>query len=105
MCASEEERNCIAYDIAPTRPDVIQNDARKIPLAVASVDMIFIDSPYGDNIYYNDHPGNLGKISAEADQFYEELTNDDRMPPCAQALQGARLANRGSMGEEKNSRP
>jgi DNA modification methylase len=81
---SEEERNCIAYDIAPTRPDVIQNDARKIPLAVASVDMIFIDSPYGDNIYYNDHPGNLGKISAEADQFYEEL--DKVMIECHRVL-------------------
>ena len=81
---SEEERNCIAYDIASTRPDIIQNDARKIPLATASVDMIFLDSPYGDNIYYNDHPGNIGKISAEADQFYEEL--DKVMAECHRVL-------------------
>jgi DNA modification methylase len=86
---SEEERNCIAYDIAPTRPDIIQNDARKIPLAVASVDMIFIDSPYGDNIYYNDHPGNIGKISAEADQFYEEL--DKVMAECHRVLKPGKV--------------
>jgi len=86
---SEEERNCIAYDIAPIRPDIIQNDARKIPLATSSVDMIFIDSPYGDNIYYNDHPGNIGKISAEADQFYEEL--DKVMAECHRVLKPGKM--------------
>lgn len=69
----EEGRKCVAFDIAPPRPDVKQNDARKIPLADESVDMVFIDSPYGDNIDYNDHPGNIGTISAESEEFYEEL--------------------------------
>lgn len=70
---SEEGRRCIAYDIAPPRPEIIQNDARKIPLDDSSVDMVFIDSPYGDNIDYNKHPGNIGRISAETDEFYDEL--------------------------------
>jgi DNA modification methylase len=69
----EEGRKCIAYDISPTRPDITQNDARTIPLKDNSVDMIFIDSPYGDNIDYNDHPGNIGKISAESEEFYGAL--------------------------------
>jgi len=69
----EEGRDCIAYDIAPTREDIIQNNARKIPLSDNNVDMIFIDSPYGDNIKYNDHPDNIGKISAETENFYDEL--------------------------------
>lgn len=86
---TEEARNCIAYDILPTRPDIIQNDARKIPLATGSVDMIFIDSPYGDNIYYNDHPGNIGKISAEAAQFYEEL--DKVMAECHRVLKPGKV--------------
>jgi len=68
-----EKRRCIAYDIAPTRPDIIQNDARKIPLEDNSVDMVFIDSPYGDNIRYNDHPDCIGKISSEDERFYDEL--------------------------------
>ena len=69
----EEGRRYIAYDIAPTRSDIIQNDARKIPLPDNSVDMIFIDSPYGDNIRYNEHPDDIGKISSETEKFYDEL--------------------------------
>ena len=69
----EEKRRCICYDIAPARPEIIQNDARKIPLEDNSVDMVFIDSPYGDNIRYNDHPDNIGRISSETEQFYDEL--------------------------------
>jgi DNA modification methylase len=69
----EEGRQCICYDIAPTRPNIVQNDSRKIPLQDNSVDMIFVDSPYGDNIRYNDNPNCIGKISSETDLFYEEL--------------------------------
>ena len=69
----EEGRKFVAFDISPTRPDIKQNDARKIPLADESVDMVFIDSPYGDNIDYNDQPGNIGKLSAEDDEFYAAL--------------------------------
>ena len=68
-----EKRKVIGYDIGPTRPDIIQNDARKIPLDDDSVDMVFIDSPYGDNIKYNKHPDNIGNISAESEEFYDEL--------------------------------
>ncbi len=69
----EEKRRVIGYDISPVRPDIIQNDARKIPLEDDSVDMVFIDSPYGDNVRYNDHPDDIGKISSETEQFYDEL--------------------------------
>jgi DNA modification methylase len=85
----EEGRKCIAYDISPTRPDIIQNDARKIPLADASAGMIFIDSPYGDNIDYNDDPGNIGRISAETDQFYKEL--DKVMSECYRVLKPGKV--------------
>ena len=80
----EEGRRCMAYDISPTRPDIVQNDARRIPLEDESVDMVFIDSPYGDNINYNDQPGNIGRISAEADEFYEAL--DRVMAECYRVL-------------------
>jgi DNA modification methylase len=69
----EEMRKAICYDIAPVRPDIKQNDARKIPLASDSVDMVFVDSPYGDNIRYNEHPDSIGKISSETELFYDEL--------------------------------
>ena len=69
----EENRRVIGYDIAPTRSDIIQNDARKIPLEDNSVNMVFIDSPYGDNVKYSDYPDCIGKISAEKEEFYQEL--------------------------------
>lgn len=69
----EEKRRCICYDIAPPRPDVIQNDSRNIPLQSNTVDLVFVDSPYGDNIKYNDNPNCIGKISSETEQFYDEL--------------------------------
>lgn len=86
---NEEGRKCIAFDISSTRQDITQNDARKIPLMESSVDMIFVDSPYGDNIDYNDHSGNIGKISAEADQFYEEL--DKVMVECYRVLKPGKV--------------
>lgn len=85
----EEGRKCIAYDISPTRPDIVQNDARKLPLADDSIDMIFIDSPYGDNIDYNDYPGNIGKISAENDDFYKAL--DKVMSECRRVLKPGKV--------------
>lgn len=69
----EENRKAIGFDIHPTRPDIIKNDSRKIPLEDNSVDMVFIDSPYGDNVNYSDDPENIGKLSAETNEFYEEL--------------------------------
>jgi DNA modification methylase len=69
----EEDRRALCYDITPTRPDIVQNDARKIPLEDNSADLVFVDSPYGDNIRYNEHPDDIGKISSETDRFYDEL--------------------------------
>jgi DNA modification methylase len=71
----EEGRKVICYDISPpkNRSDIIQNDARNIPLPDNHVDMIFVDSPYGDNIRYNENPDCIGKISSETERFYEEL--------------------------------
>ena len=62
-----------AFDLTPTREDIVRNDARSIPLPTASVDMVFIDSPYGDNVSYSDNPADIGKISAEGDEFYDAL--------------------------------
>jgi DNA modification methylase len=71
----EEGRRAICYDISPplNRNDIVKNDARKIPLPDNYVDMVFIDSPYGDNIKYNEDPNCIGKISSETEEFYNEL--------------------------------
>lgn len=69
----EENRKVIGYDINPQHPKVIYNDSRKIPLKNNSVDLVFIDSPYGDNVNYSNDPADIGKISAEDEKFYTEL--------------------------------
>ena len=71
----EEGRRAVCYDIAPppNRKDIIKNDARKIPLPDNHADLVFIDSPYGDNIRYNEDPNCIGKISSETAEFYDEL--------------------------------
>jgi DNA modification methylase len=71
--ARELWRQVIGYDISPYREDIIQNDARKIPLDDNSVDFVFIDSPYSDNVKYSDHPDCIGKISCEKEEFFTEL--------------------------------
>lgn len=71
--AKELEREVIGYDIAPFRKDIIQNDARKIPLEDNSVDFVFIDSPYSDNVKYSEHSKCIGKISCTDEKFFIEL--------------------------------
>ncbi len=71
----EEGREVIGYDLTPMHSEVIQNDARNIPLADESVDLVFIDSPYSDNVSYSDHPDCIGRISCEDEHFYDELDN------------------------------
>ena len=71
--AKELNRKVIGYDLNIVRPDVIKNDSRKIPLEKNSVDFVFIDSPYSDNINYSDNKECIGKISCEKTEFYDEL--------------------------------
>jgi DNA modification methylase len=87
----EEGRQAICYDIVPpkNRLDIMQNDSRTIPLPDDHVDMIFVDSPYGDNIRYNDHPDCIGKISSETETFYEEL--EKVMKECHRVLKPSKI--------------
>jgi len=71
--AKELNRHVIGYDIVSHRDDIIQNDARSIPLQDNSTDFVFIDSPYSDNIKYSDNPACIGKISCEKEEFFDEL--------------------------------
>ncbi len=71
--AKEEGRAVVGCDISPYRDDVIQSDARSIPIAGNSVDFVFIDSPYSDNIKYSEHPACIGRISCEKEEFFDEL--------------------------------
>ena len=69
----EEGREVMGYDLAPQHPEVLCGDARCVPLDDNSVDMVFIDSPYSDNVRYSDHPDCIGRISCEDERFFHEL--------------------------------
>lgn len=63
----------MGFDLAPYRADIQKADARKIPLNDSSVDFVFVDSPYSDNINYSNNPNCIGKISCEKEEFFTEL--------------------------------
>ena len=69
----EENRKVLGFDIVPFREDIQQADARNLPVEDKIADLIFIDSPYSDNIDYTKHPDNIGNISCENEAFFIEL--------------------------------
>lgn len=63
VCA-DVGRTGIGFDLAPTRPDIQQADARRLPLPDASVDLAFLDPPYSTHVDYSDDPACIGKLDA-----------------------------------------
>ncbi len=58
-------RTGVGFDVAPVRPDIGNADARSIPLKQKSVDLVFFDPPYADNLDYSDDPRCLGKLKPD----------------------------------------
>jgi DNA modification methylase len=57
-------RKGVGFDLSPSRPDIRAADARKIPMADASVDFVFVDPPYSTHVDYSDDPACIGKLDA-----------------------------------------
>ncbi len=62
--AKELNRKPLGFDLAPSRPDITQADARKIPLPDNHADFLFIDPPYSTHVDYSDDPRCIGKLDA-----------------------------------------
>ncbi len=71
--ATDLGRRVIGYDLAPHREDILQADARQLPLDDASVDFVFVDPPYSTHIDYSDHPACIGKLDALTPDYYEAM--------------------------------
>ncbi|HBF35345.1 TPA: DNA methylase, partial [Candidatus Sumerlaeota bacterium] len=71
--AHDLKRRVMGFDVNPTRPDIIQSDARKIPLETATADFVFIDPPYSTHIDYSDDPRCIGKLTAQTDEYYKAM--------------------------------
>ncbi len=66
-------RRVLGYDVAPFREDILQADARALPLEDASVDFVFVDPPYSTHIDYSDSPNCIGKLDALSPEYYEAM--------------------------------
>ncbi|MEZ4391858.1 MAG: DNA methyltransferase [Polyangiales bacterium] len=71
--AKDLGRRARGFDLAPSRPDIERADARKLPLEADSIDLVFMDPPYGDHIHYSDEPRCIGKISAYEPAFFQAM--------------------------------
>ncbi len=58
-------RRGLGFDLVPSREDIRQADARSLPLKSASVDLVFMDPPYADNLDYSEDPRCIGKLKAD----------------------------------------
>jgi adenine-specific DNA-methyltransferase len=70
------KRQGLGFDLAPSRPDIRQADARSLPQASASVDFVFVDPPYSTHIDYSDNPRCIGKLDALAPAKSSHTLND-----------------------------
>ncbi|MDX2130646.1 MAG: DNA methyltransferase [Planctomycetota bacterium] len=65
------------FDLAPSRPDIRQADARALPMPPASADFVFVDPPYSTHVDYSDHPDCIGRLSAGGEDagraYYEAM--------------------------------
>ena len=71
--AKDTGRRARGFDVAPYRDDIEKADARKLPLEHNSVDLVFMDPPYGDHIHYSDEPSCIGKLSAYDPKYYQAM--------------------------------
>ena len=58
-------REALGFDLQATRPEVRVADARSLPLSNESVDLVFMDPPYADNLEYSSDPRCIGKLKAD----------------------------------------
>ena len=71
--ASDTGRRARGFDLAPARADVERADARVLPLAPATADLVFMDPPYGDHVRYSDEPDCIGRLSAYEPRYVREM--------------------------------
>ena len=71
--ARELGRRALGYDIHPTRKDIFNVDARKLPLEDGKADFVFVDPPYSTHIDYGDDPRCIGKLDSAGPAYWEAM--------------------------------
>jgi DNA modification methylase len=71
--ARDLNRQGIGFDIAPFREDILQADARELPVKGNSIDFVFVDPPYSNHIKYSGDPKCIGELDARTPLYYEAM--------------------------------
>lgn len=71
--AADLKRQGIGFDLAPSRPDILSADARKIPLKSNSVDFVFIDPPYSTHVKYSGDPRCIGELDSRTSLYADAM--------------------------------
>lgn len=66
-------RQGVGFDLAPYREDILQADARKLPMKNESADFVFIDPPYSTHVKYSGLPRCIGELDANTPAYYEAM--------------------------------
>lgn len=69
----DTKRKCKGFDLVPYREDIVQSDARHLPLKNSTVDFVFVDPPYSTHVDYSDHKRCIGKLEAREGLYFEEM--------------------------------
>lgn len=71
--AAEMGRRAVGCDVSPQRDDIIDADARHLPLDDGVADFVFIDPPYSTHIAYSDDPRCIGRLDAAEPAYYQAM--------------------------------
>jgi DNA modification methylase len=72
--ARDLNRRALGYDVHPSRKDIFNVDARKLPAELtAKVDFVFIDPPYSTHLDYGDDKRDIGKLPASSPAYYTAM--------------------------------
>jgi len=71
--AKDTGRRARGFDLAPYRSDIEKADARSLPVESNTVQLVFMDPPYGDHIDYSNDPACIGKLSAYDPAYYKAM--------------------------------
>ncbi|MBZ0253936.1 MAG: DNA methylase, partial [Candidatus Methylomirabilis sp.] len=66
-------RRALGYDVNPTRPEIFNVDARRLPLEDAKADFVFVDPPYSDHVRYSEDPRGIDKLHARDAAYYDAM--------------------------------
>jgi DNA modification methylase len=69
----DTNRKVKGFDLVPFRADIVQSDARNLPIKKETVDFVFVDPPYSTHVDYSDHGRCIGKLDARDGSYFEEM--------------------------------